>query len=324
MTSTTYSDIRKKRNLEIPLIQYEHLKLNALHDELMQEVIVVALQRIGKPPCPFTFFTMGSGGRFEQVIWSDQDHGIIFREHNDRNKAYFLLLGKEISKGLFKAGYPYCDGGVMADNPLWCKSFMDWEKQLSHWVMDSSWENIRHLLIFMDARSLYGEHHFVTLLKERAIDDIHKEHLLSRILENTLHLKKGIGILGQFLTETHGTHTGTLNMKEKVLFPYVNAVRLLSIKDRIYVSPTLSRLKEIPEQTLPIGERKLYEENFAKILGFRLLYGNHDNYDTGHFLAIDKLSTFQKKELKEIMKNGIHLYETVRRLVLKDGHHGAK
>ena len=135
MKASTYSDVRNIRETGIHSMRTDPYKLNEFHDELMSEIIQIAIRhttaQFGAPPSPFTFFVMGSAGRFEQSIWSDQDHGIIFAETAKPVQDYFLRLGEEITAGLFLAGYPYCDGGVMAKNPLWCKSFSDWQNSSS-------------------------------------------------------------------------------------------------------------------------------------------------------------------------------------------------
>lgn len=326
MVYSTYSEIKQYREIQMNNARLNHFTLNGLHDEIMLKVIKIATERIsekyGPTPSPFSFFVMGSAGRYEQAVWSDQDHGIIYKENSDHAKDYFLKLGKEISEGLFQAGYDYCDGDVMANNPLWCKSQIEWHQQLTDWMLESSWESIRHLLIFVDGRSLYGESSYMGELKRMVYNSIYKEHLLPRVLNNTLHLKKGVGILGQFLVETHGAHTGSLNIKEKVLFPYVNAVRLLSIKENIFESSTLARLQKLPEKVIPNRERAIYEKYFLRILDYRLSLGNHTNYETGHFLAVEKLTQSEKKELREIIRYGAHFYEHIRKLVERDAKYG--
>ncbi|EIJ82193.1 hypothetical protein PB1_04635 [Bacillus methanolicus PB1] len=283
---------------------------------------MVSISRINKDlgpaPSPFSFFVMGSAGRFEQGIWSDQDHGIIYDENSQNAKEYFLTLGKEISEGLFQAGYAFCDGGVMASNPLWCKSFPEWMQQLTDWILESSWESIRNLLIFIDGRSLHGEQSYIKKLKEIIFHSSQKENLLARMLDNTMHLKKGVGILGQFLVETHGIHSGMINLKETAFFPFVNSIRLLAIKENIMETSTLSRLHNLSEKVMPIQHKKLIEEQFIKLLNFRLTLCNHSDYESGHFLDIEKLSKEQKREMKNIIKIGTHLYQEIRKLAGKE------
>ncbi|MGG5252332.1 DUF294 nucleotidyltransferase-like domain-containing protein [Neobacillus sp. SM06] len=318
MKASTYSDVRTIRNTGIKSVRTDPYKLNQFHDELMTEVIQLATQRTidqyGAPPSPFTFFVMGSAGRFEQSIWSDQDHGIIFAESSQTAQNYFLRLGEEIAMGLFLAGYPYCDGGVMAKNPLWCKSFSNWKKQLIDWINESTWDSIRHLLIFTDARPLFGHMQNVADLKQFVFQAIHQQHRLHRIWENTIYLKKGLNALGQFLVEEHGSHAGMLNLKERVLIPYINAGRLLSLINKSEESSTLSRLKGLGEDG--------FISDFSRLLEIRLLYGDHSSYNSGHYLPVESLPKIDQNRLKEIIKHGANLQKKVRKLLEKGDRYG--
>ncbi|MFP7299210.1 DUF294 nucleotidyltransferase-like domain-containing protein [Neobacillus niacini] len=318
----SYLEIKRFRDDQMIRVSHNHFQLNQLHDEIIHSVITLSIgqmiERSGPIPCPFTFFMMGSAGRFEQALWSDQDHGIIYQEQGTKINEYFLELGKEISQGLHLAGYVYCDGGVMASNPLWCKSLPQWRRQLADWLDDSSWELIRQLLIFIDGRSLYGNAGLLENLKMEVYQNIHKQNLIKKLLSNTLHLKKGRGILGQILVETHGPHSGALNIKEKALFPYVNAIRLLAIRGNIIETSTLSRLENLQESDLSSIKRELYKQQFLKLLNFRLSHAKTDNYENSHYLPITALSKEQKEEVKAILKNGAALYRYVRNLVDKE------
>lgn len=321
MSECTYLQLRKKRDLEIQNVSSNHILLNQFHDKLIQQVVNEAIRRIhqewGPPPSPFCFFMMGSGGRFEQAIWSDQDNGLLFLEKSEEAMSYFLKLGKEISEGLFIVGYPRCDGEVMASNSLWCQSFLDWKKQLTKWVTDESWDSIRYLLIFMDARPLYGDGAHLDDLKIMVHKLIHEHHLLKRILENTMHVKKGINVLGKLLVETHGSHAGSLNLKETAFLPYVNSIRLLALKEKILSYSTLSRIQNLSPSTMSEADKKWYEEQFLKLLDVRLKYGSHENYESEHYLPIEKLNKEQIKEVKEILKAGLQLHLHTRKVIEK-------
>lgn len=317
MMASTYIDLRKYRDIKMQEVRFDPLKLNQLHDQLMANVAEIAIHQItarfGAPPSPFTFFVMGSAGRFEQSVWGDQDHGIIFSDSHGHAQDYFLRLGEEISKGLFYAGYPYCDGGVMADNPLWCKSLKDWQLQLTSWVNESTWESIRHLLIFIDARPLYNKNNDINDLKHLVYQSIKKRHQLRPILENTIHAKKGLNALGQFLINTHGSYAGMLNIKDRVLIPYVNAARTLAFAGQLDGTSTLSRLQFLKDD--------YFINNFKKLLEFRLLYSNPYDYQSGHYIAIHSLAKKDQLVLKEIIKSTSHLQKSVKNLLEKEGLH---
>ncbi|MEH7179940.1 DUF294 nucleotidyltransferase-like domain-containing protein [Neobacillus vireti] len=319
---TSYLEIRRFRDDQINWVSDNPIQLNHLHNEIIQRVISVSVkqteEKYGSLPCPFTFFMMGSAGRFEQSLWSDQDHGIIYQQRGTEINDYFLQLGKEIACGLLLAGYAYCDGGVMASNPLWCKSLPEWRQQVTNWSNNSNWESVRHLLIFIDGRSLYGEASLLNNVKLEVYQLIHKEDLLKKILNNTLYRKKGIGVLGQILVETHGPHTGSLNIKETALFPYVNGIRLLALKGNIMETSTLTRLEKLSEFELSFNMKELYKQQFMKLLILRLSLSQSDNYENSHYLPICPLSKKQKEEIKEILKNGAALYRYVRNLIEKE------
>lgn len=318
-----YLKIREFRNREISHVLSNSTSLNLFHEKLMQQTTNIAIhsvqERLGSPPSPFCFFVMGSAGRSEQGIWSDQDHGMIYEEGNNDTREYFLTLGKEISQGLMQAGYKKCDGNVMASNPFWCKSLSEWRQQLIGWVSNSTWESIRHLLTFIDGRSMYGSSVLLQQLKQTSYDSIHKEQLLNRILENTMLVKKRVGVLGQFLVDTHGPYSGLLNIKESGLYPFVNAARILAIHSRIYETSTTLRIEQLPDDILAQSERNKFSHQFTQLQNFRLLYGDHSNYESGHYLTIDELSKQQKKELKGILRDGIQLFDFAKKIVKRGG-----
>ncbi|PLR96955.1 hypothetical protein CVD19_09930 [Bacillus sp. T33-2] len=322
MSCNTYSEIRMLRDHYMNNGKLNHVELNKFHDHIMHQVVSLSVARISKKlgasPSLFSFFVMGSAGRFEQAVWSDQDHGIVYEDNGEDAQEYFLTLGKEISEGLSQAGYAFCDGGVMASNPLWCRSRTTWKQQLDDWVSETSWESIRHLLIFIDGRPIYGEGSYIDELKRLVYKSVRNENMLHRLLDNTMHVKKGVGFLGQLLVETHGKYTGSLNIKEKAVLPYVNAARLLALKGDILENSTLLRLKHLPEKIMAVRDRSLYEQQFLRLMEYRLSMGNHKDYDSGHYLAVDSLTKEQKDVLKEIIKNAAHLYQLARRQIEKD------
>jgi CBS domain-containing protein len=324
----SYEDIKKYRDLKMNDYLHDHFLLNQFHDEIMMQVIWISLKKleteIGPVPSPFSFFVMGSAGRFEQGIWSDQDHGIIYEEKDQHAKKYFLHLGSEISKGLNQAGYQYCHGDVMASNPSWCKSLLEWQQQISDWAEEKSWESIRNLLILTDSRTLYGEKQYIHKLKQFSFMTIHINKLLPQIYNNTLYFKKGIGVLGQLLAETHGNFSGQLNLKETTLIPFVNSVRFLAIKEKIFETSTLSRINQLPDIIFSKEEKETYKLHFSTLLKYRLLYGNHSDYASNHYVDITKLPKAQKKELKEILKTVITLGNHLRRLIEKEGFYGGE
>ena len=204
----SYEEIREWKSKNIQDIP-DPISLNDFHDQVMGKVMTAAKEKMGQPPCSFVWFITGSGGRLEQGFVSDQDHGIIYATGDEETRRYFHLLGEEVSMGLNIVGYPYCTGKVMSSNPLWCRSQMEWEEQLLYWMRDGSFEAIRYLQIFMDARALCGAAGFIHQLKSVVFNYQHNTSaLLQRFVDNIMHVKNVIGPLGQLLGEQDGEHQG--------------------------------------------------------------------------------------------------------------------
>lgn len=318
LTLETYETIKEWKKVNISSFLTNNVSLNAFHDQVMLKVLEVAKRNVKRKnaPCNFTWFITGSGGRFEQGLISDQDHGIIYEQSSFENDLYFKKLGEELSHGLDIVGYPYCNGNIMSSNPIWCKSIADWEFQLNKWMGEESWESIRYLQIFYDARPLYGREDYVQHLKT-TIYHYQNDHqtLLRRFMANVKHFKNGIGPMGQILVEPHGIYQGYINLKYTAFLPYVNSIRLLSIKEGLLATSTLERIKGLQKR----GE---YEEllnscyeNFSSLMNYRLSLIDVKEYDDTHYLNVKNLSKEQRKEIKQILKCGKKLHDAVIELV---------
>ncbi|WP_202078310.1 DUF294 nucleotidyltransferase-like domain-containing protein [Caldalkalibacillus salinus] len=321
----TYEDIKQYRNENMMNHRLSSTQLNHFHDELMQHVISLAVARtkiqLGEPPGSFSFFVMGSAGRREQGLISDQDHGMVYEENTEEAKQYFQKLGEHISHGLAYVGYPLCEGRVMCSNPLWCQSASDWQDQLHSWIKADTWEAIRHLLILTDSRVLVGSPSLVYKLKEILFEQVNDSpYLLNRFAANTASIQKGVGVFGHFLTEQYGYFKGYLNLKSCALLPYVNAARLFALKDNLWATSTSERLSMLERQpSFNSPRHHTYEKNVETLLAFRLTHApraffttqreQQNRYEASHYMCIKSLSRSEKKQLKSMIKQGLYLQE---------------
>jgi len=99
---------------------------------------------------------MGSAGRKEQTLRTDQDNGIIYADCDPDTAKYFKVLGDRVVEELVKAGFDWCKGGTMASNPLWRKSLGQWKEAVNVWITRADPEDTRLLSILLDFRPIYG------------------------------------------------------------------------------------------------------------------------------------------------------------------------
>ncbi|PKR85798.1 DUF294 nucleotidyltransferase-like domain-containing protein [Heyndrickxia camelliae] len=322
MEFCSYKDLKTWKDNNIVNFISDIAALNDFHDKVMRKVIEIASRRmkaaIGELPCRFTWFVMGSAGRSEQSVTSDQDHGIIYENHDERCGNYFKCLGKEITDGMEQVGYSYCDGNVMSSNPKWCKSLSEWKNQLILWMEEENMESLRYLHIFLDARAVVGENSFLSDLSQVILTHTYdKPLLIHRLLANIQHIPKGLNPLGQFIIERTSPTSKMIDIKKTIYIPYVNIIRLLSLIYRVTSISTLERmdsLMEITEWKNPLTRSHQY---FEQLLAIRIELSVESIYGHANSLYIKKLNQDQKRLIKRMMKDVINLHESVERLLRK-------
>lgn len=114
--------------------------ISVINNAVTVRVIERAIEKMEtSPPVKFTWIAIGSQGREEQLLYTDQDNALIFenvsKAHYEETQKYFLQLSKIVTKSLHKIGYEYCPAEMMASNPEWCKSLSEWKKQFNDWIM---------------------------------------------------------------------------------------------------------------------------------------------------------------------------------------------
>jgi len=324
MEFCSYKDLKAWKDKNIVHNSSNITSLNDFHDKVMRKVIEIACRRMkaamGELPCRFTWFVMGSAGRSEQALTSDQDHGIIYEDNNDLCKRYFICLGKEIADGMEQLGYPYCNGNVMSSNPMWCKSLAGWKNQLTEWMKTESIESLRYLHIFLDARAIVGENSFLLDLKQLVLTYIQKNKLmLARLFENIKHFPKGLGPLGQFMFETNSSNDKMIDIKRTVYIPYVDIIRLLSLKNGVMSTSTLQRMEYLKNDTQLENQLAISKQYLEQLLAFRIRMSSDSPYDFSRFLKVKKLNRDEKKIIKRMMRDVIKLHECVERIIRKRG-----
>ena len=130
-------------------------------------------------------------------------------------------------------------------------------------------------------------------------------------MANIMHVKNIIGPFGQILVERYGEYQGSIDLKYSAFVPYVNTIRLLSIKEGIYETSTLARMYQLLQNPEYAELLRNCESNFDHLLKYRLSLNDVNNYSDTHYLKIERLGKKEKKEIKNILKTGIRLHDEV-------------
>ncbi|MDF2716513.1 MAG: putative nucleotidyltransferase [Paenibacillus sp.] len=305
--------------------------VNAAHDRLIAGTIALAeqtlrLEGFGVPPVPYAFVAVGSAGRMEQTLWSDQDNGIVYAEPPDgkveETADYFRLFSDRVHGWLQSAGYPPCPGNVLCTNSAWRKPKSAWIDMIQGWLDDPQWENVRYLLMIADLRCIHGDAELVRELRSAYLLSIAENPaMLDHMLQNTLYHKITIGVLGNIITERYGEDAGAFDVKYGAYIPLVNGIRLLALADGISEFSTLDRLKALRDSgNYAKADVDRWCEAFVTALELRSLAQHEKDgvlYTSRGMIDPESLTKQNKRRLKQCLRTGIELQQTVRRTVEK-------
>lgn len=160
-------------------------------DTVLETLLPLIVRRIGPPPVPFVFLALGSEGRREQTLCTDQDNAILYADPPENGAAaaavYFLEMGRQVCDGLARAGYAFCKGGIMASQPAWCRSLSAWQREATMWIRTLEARDLLQAKIFFDYRPGFGDASLLDPLRmalQKAIGD--HPRFLSQLALNVL------------------------------------------------------------------------------------------------------------------------------------------
>ncbi|WP_276974660.1 DUF294 nucleotidyltransferase-like domain-containing protein [Flavobacterium filum] len=296
--------IQNSLDKNIPIQHISNL-VGEINIAITKRAIELAIEKMEeKPPTRFAWLNIGSQGRKEQLLMTDQDNALIFDDVEENRyddvKKYFVELAEKVTKTLNKIGYEFCPAEMMASNPMWCKSVTDWNKQYNSWINKPGEKGILMCSIFFDYDFIYGDENLVNQITENIFANIHNNQLFYAYLgTDALKNPPPLGFFRQFLVEDDGEHKDTFDIKSRALMPLIDAARLLILSQDIKgINNTYQRYKKMAE--LEPQNADLFEscaDAFSTLSHFRTEEGLANN-SNGRYLNLNELSKSDKVKLK--------------------------
>jgi len=218
-------------------------------DKLMSSGFKQAIQQKGEAPAPWMLMLMGSEGRTEQTLRTDQDSAIVFesrgKKEDERAREYFTDIGRMLSDGLNGFGFLYCKGGVMASNPEWVMSLEKWKGAFSGWVQEPEPMAIMKACIFFDLRAGYGDAAFADKLNThiRTLLDGRSDLFFYHMAQNALSHTVPLGFFGGISRSA----SRSLDIK-KAMLPVTDHARIYALQKGITLNNTLERIEALDAQ----------------------------------------------------------------------------
>ena len=187
---------------------------------------------------------MGSEGRGEQLLKTDQDNALILRDGYTPPAALADICAR-FSEALARFGYPPCPGGIMLSNPAWRMSAAQFGQTARQWLVLPEADSLMNLAIFMDAHAVSGDAHL--------LDEV-RAGLLGVATDNDMLLARFAAAVELFGSRTGwwnrllGDADERLNMKKEGIFPLVHGVRSLALAQRVTATGTQARIDALVAQ----------------------------------------------------------------------------
>lgn len=292
--------------------------ITTFNDHLTRKIIALAEEAMvreghGRPPVPYAWLALGSEGRREQTLRTDQDNALVFVDHSpeveEEARSYFLNLAEKVVSGLEQCGFPRCKGGIMAVNPKWCQPLHVWKEYFRHWITDVDYpaEEVLATFVFFDCRPIYGQYELATETARHILELLDEGNSFAREMAKTAILHKTpLGFFKRLVVEKSGEHKNKLNLKLNGLTPLVDAIRTLALDQKVFETNTLDRMSALVEkESLTPAEADNLRDAFNVIMLIRVRHhvnmvrqgGVPDNY-----VNPDELSIIQRTMLKEAFK----------------------
>ncbi|MCA1785382.1 MAG: DUF294 nucleotidyltransferase-like domain-containing protein, partial [Desulfobacteraceae bacterium] len=286
--------------------------ITTFSDAILKKIMAFSLEEVGPAPCEFVFLIMGSEGREEQTLVSDQDNAIVYADPASDAQAreaadYFSRLAGLVCTRLDTAGYRFCDGNNMAQNPKWCQPLSVWKQYFYTWVRKAKPEDLLYSSIFFDFKGTYGDLSLSDQLKDHLFQTIRGwSGFLRNMTENALYFKPPIGLFGKLRVESEGRHKNAFDIKYAML-PITDVTRVYALKNNVRQTNTLGRLFRLYTRhavTAREYHNIVQSYNFLMTLRFRRQITNIMDEGTppDNYINPSNLSHLDRHMLKEIFK----------------------
>jgi CBS domain-containing protein len=281
--------------------------VSELNDKVVKRVIQFAEDACGQPPCNFSWLGLGSEGRREQTLFTDQDNAIIFEDHgHGNNHEYFRRLSERIVQGLNECGIPLCKGDVMATNPKFFGSLSDWKDRIASWIKnpDLSESELMDTYVFLDFRSIHGDNDLEIELKKHTNALVSKySFFLKNLAESIVSIPVPIGFFKNFIVEKTGKYKDRLNIKLYGLVPLITCTKILALQQGFMDTNTLERVEGLAQaKVISTDHKEALGQAFETFLTLKIKNNLEDidqGKDFGSYIDPKECSTRQKQLLKE-------------------------
>jgi len=289
--------------------------ISSLNDQLAARILELTAPRHDLSGLALCWLGMGSEGRGEQTIATDQDNGLIFLTNDERVapdaiRERLLPFARAANEAMDRCGYPLCKGGVMAMNPRWCANLDEWKAAFASWIDRGDPDSLLAASIFFDFRALWGEPQLADALRaDIAAHARANSRFLKQMSDNALMNRPPLSWRGELQGGNGDARVEGIDLKMHGSVPFVDAARIFALAAEITATNTVLRLTEAgAAKGVPTAEVQAWCDAFeyVQLLRLREQHRRATADDRGdgnpNVVPLATLGNLDRRILKEAMR----------------------
>ena len=304
--SHSFIKIIKSLNAKGVKIEFISKLINQLNKKLLDKLykILAPKELIGKS----CLVVMGSEGRAEQILRTDQDNALIISDDCSISEEKLREFTHLFTETLVDFGFPRCEGNIMVSNPYWCRKQSDFKELIYEWVNNPSGDNFMNIAIFYDALCVSGDIEIIKELKNYLFKiSSNSQSFYTNFARVINSFDVPLGFFDGFVFNSKDEkHKDEIDIKRGGIFIIVQGIRSLSIQNRVLNTNTIKRINSLKEL-------KILDDESAKelIMAFNILNSlklkaSLEKLDKkekiDNFVNPNRLTIMEKDLLKESFK----------------------
>lgn len=294
--------------------------ISSLNDQLTIRILELLAPRFDLAGIALCWLGMGSEGRSEQTIATDQDNGLIFTSSDgeaapDPLCERLLPFARAVNEALDRCGYPLCKGGIMASNPRWCASLSEWKTAFANWIDRGDPDSLLDASVFFDFRALWGDSRLADALRaDVAARAQANPRFLKQMSDNALRNRPPLSWFGELEGAEDEAGVEGIDLKMNGSVPFVDAARIFALAAGVTATNTVERLQQAGSvRGIPAVEVKAACDAFEYVQLLRLREQHRRGSDGGaanpNVAPLDLLPDLDRRILREAMREARRLQQ---------------
>jgi CBS domain-containing protein len=276
--------------------------VSRLNDQIARRLLDMIAKKNGLRNSSMCWIALGSEGRHEQTISTDQDNALILSA--DIDVANALSFAREVNEALARCGFPLCKGNIMASNPALALSARAWIERFTECLLQAN--------IFFDLRALWGNEALAENVQRDVLSRVQvNSRFLKQLSDNALSVEPPLNWLGNLSATAEIEGRQIIDLKRYGARPFVDAARMLALANAVSATNTVERLQALSATgKLKPSEVTEWTDAFGFLQSLRLRVQEKNSLpDQPNSVFIDTLSPMDARILKECFRQARKLQQ---------------